>query len=317
MAAAAVAVRKDSASGMKAELSPRPGAAGRELTQEEKLQLRKEKKQQKKKRKEEKGAEPESGSAVSATQCQGPAKELPGPGSQLGTAGEKVPAGRSKAELRAERRAKQEAERALKQARKGEQGVPPPQSCPSTAAESPSGVKHLPEHTQADDPTLLRRLVKKPERQQVPTRKDYGSKVSLFSHLPQYSRQNSLTQSMSIPSSVIHPAMVRLGLQYSQGLVSGSNARCIALLRALQQVIQDYTTPPNEELSRDLVNKLKPYFSFLNQCRPLSASMYNAIKFLNKEITGVSSSKREEEVMSMRNEQGMHLGGAEKHIQDS
>lgn len=30
----------------------------------------------------------------------------------------------------------------------------------------------------------------------VPTRKDYGSKVSLFSHLPQYSRQNSLTQFM-------------------------------------------------------------------------------------------------------------------------
>lgn len=30
--------------------------------------------------------------------------------------------------------------------------------------------------------------------------------------------------------------MVRLGLQYSQGLISGSNARCIALLRALQQV---------------------------------------------------------------------------------
>lgn len=46
-------------------------AAGREMTQEEKLQLRKEKKQQKKKRKEEKGAEPEGGSAVSAAQCQG------------------------------------------------------------------------------------------------------------------------------------------------------------------------------------------------------------------------------------------------------
>ncbi|PNI72351.1 EIF2B4 isoform 11, partial [Pan troglodytes] len=152
----------------------------------------------------------------------------------------------------------------------------------------------LPEYPQVDD-LLLRRLVKKPERQQVPTRKDYGSKVSLFSHLPQYSRQNSLTQFMSIPSSVIHPAMVRLGLQYSQGLVSGSNARCIALLRALQQVIQDYTTPPNEELSRDLVNKLKPYMSFLTQCRPLSASMHNAIKFLNKEITSVGSSKREEE----------------------
>ncbi|XP_005576335.3 translation initiation factor eIF2B subunit delta isoform X3 [Macaca fascicularis] len=298
MAAVAVAVREDSGSGMKAELRPGPGAVGREMTKEEKLQLRKEKKQQKKKRKEEKGAEPETGSAVSAAQCQvGPTRELPESGIQLGTPGEKVPAGRSKAELRAERRAKQEAERALKQARKGEQGGLPPKASPSTAGETPSGVKRLPEYPQVDD-LLLRRLVKKPERQQVPTRKDYGSKVSLFSHLPQYSRQNSLTQFMSIPSSVIHPAMVRLGLQYSQGLVSGSNARCIALLRALQQVIQDYTTPPNEELSRDLVNKLKPYMSFLTQCRPLSASMHNAIKFLNKEITSVGSSKREEEAKS-------------------
>uniref|UniRef100_A0A2K6M7A0 Translation initiation factor eIF2B subunit delta n=3 Tax=Rhinopithecus bieti TaxID=61621 RepID=A0A2K6M7A0_RHIBE len=288
----------DSGSGMKAELRPGPGAVGREMTKEEKLQLRKEKKQQKKKRKEEKGAEPETGSAVSAAQCQvGPTRELPESGIQLGTPGEKVTAGRSKAELRAERRAKQEAERALKQARKGEQGGPPPKASPSTAGETPSGVKRLPEYPQVDD-LLLRRLVKKPERQQVPTRKDYGSKVSLFSHLPQYSRQNSLTQFMSIPSSVIHPAMVRLGLQYSQGLVSGSNARCIALLRALQQVIRDYTTPPNEELSRDLVNKLKPYMSFLTQCRPLSASMHNAIKFLNKEITSVGSSKREEEAKS-------------------
>ncbi|XP_033032109.1 translation initiation factor eIF-2B subunit delta isoform X1 [Trachypithecus francoisi] len=288
----------DSGSGMKAELRPGPGAVGREMTKEEKLQLRKEKKQQKKKRKEEKGAEPETGSAVSAAQCQvGPTRELPESGIQLGTPGEKVTAGRSKAELRAERRAKQEAERALKQARKGEQGGPPPKASPSTAGETPSGVKRLPEYPQVDD-LLLRRLVKKPERQQIPTRKDYGSKVSLFSHLPQYSRQNSLTQFMSIPSSVIHPAMVRLGLQYSQGLVSGSNARCIALLRALQQVIRDYTTPPNEELSRDLVNKLKPYMSFLTQCRPLSASMHNAIKFLNKEITSVGSSKREEEAKS-------------------
>ncbi|PNI72348.1 EIF2B4 isoform 8 [Pan troglodytes] len=197
MAAVAVAVREDSGSGMKAELPPGPGAVGREMTKEEKLQLRKEKKQQKKKRKEEKGAEPETGSAVCAAQCQvGPTRELPESGIQLGTPGEKVPAGRSKAELRAERRAKQEAERALKQSRKGEQGGPPPKASPSTAGETPSGVKRLPEYPQVDD-LLLRRLVKKPERQQVPTRKDYGSKVSLFSHLPQYSRQNSLTQFMS------------------------------------------------------------------------------------------------------------------------
>ncbi|XP_036352711.2 translation initiation factor eIF-2B subunit delta isoform X2 [Ochotona princeps] len=284
----------DSGSGMKTELSARPGAGGKEMTQEEKLQLRKEKKQQKKKRKEEKGTATEAapaGSTAPAACPVGPAKEPPGPGAP----GEKGPACRSKAELRAERRAKQEAERALKQARKGESGGQPAQASPSVAVEAAAGVKRLTEHIQVDDSVPLRRLVRKPERQQVPIRKDYGSKVSLFSHLPQYSRRNSLTQYMSIPSSVIHPAMVRLGLRYSQGLIGGSNARCIALLRALQQVIEDYTTPPSEELCRDLVAKLKPYISFLTQCRPLSASMYNAIKFLNKEITGVSSTKREEE----------------------
>lgn len=45
--------------------------------------------------------------------------------------------------------------------------------------------------------------------------------------------------------------------------------------------------------------------------------MYNAIKFLNKEITGVSSSKREEEVMTIWNEQGMHLRVQLRNFQDS
>uniref|UniRef100_A0A4X2LS82 Translation initiation factor eIF2B subunit delta n=1 Tax=Vombatus ursinus TaxID=29139 RepID=A0A4X2LS82_VOMUR len=283
---------------MTAQPPGKPGAGGKEMSREEKLQLRKEKKQQKKKRKEDKGSELESAPTVSPGQCQvGPPREVPGLGSQLGSSGEKIPSGRSKAELRAERRAKQEAERALKQGRKGEPTGSATQSRPTTAGETPLGAKHPPEHVQVDE-LPLRRLIKKPQRQQVPSREDYGSKVSLFSHLHQYSRRIPLTQYMSIPSSVIHPAVVRLGLQYSQGLISGSNARCMALLRAFQQVIQDYTTPPNEELSRDLVNKLKPYISFLNQCRPLSASMCNAIKFLTKEITAVSSTQREEEAKS-------------------
>ncbi|XP_028927669.1 translation initiation factor eIF-2B subunit delta isoform X1 [Ornithorhynchus anatinus] len=275
-----------------------PAGDGRELSQEEKLQLRKEKKQQKKKRKEEKGTEPRAGPVGPTAQQQDPPPAAPGSAGLTGPTAattEKTPGSKSKAELRAERRAKQEAERAVKQSRKGEPGAAPAQPRTPTTGETPSGMKRPPEHIQVDDPAALRRLAKKLERQQVPLRKDYGSKVSLFSHLHQYSRRHPLTQYMSIPSSVIHPAVVRLGLQYSQGLISGSNARCIALLRAFQQVIQDYTTPPNEELSRDLVNKLKPYISFLTQCRPLSASMGNAIKFLKKEIAGVKSSQREEE----------------------
>lgn len=35
---------------------------------------------------------------------------------------------------------------------------------------------------------------------------------------------------------MIHPAVMRLGLQYSQGIINGSNARCIALLEVFKQV---------------------------------------------------------------------------------
>ncbi|NXQ88454.1 EI2BD factor, partial [Nyctibius grandis] len=210
--------------------------------------------------------------------------------------GEKPAGGKSKAELRAERRAKQEAERAQKQAKKAELSQAATAAKPRlTPTEPQSVVKRLPEHVQVDDPAAQRKLAKKLERQQVPLRQDYGTKVNLFSHLHQYSRKKPLTQQMSIPSTVIHPAVVRLGLQYSQGIINGSNARCIALLEVFKQLIRDYSTPPNEELSRDLVAKLKPHISFLNQCRPLSASMGNAIKFLKKEISGLPDTLREEE----------------------
>uniref|UniRef100_A0A673BRH0 Translation initiation factor eIF2B subunit delta n=1 Tax=Sphaeramia orbicularis TaxID=375764 RepID=A0A673BRH0_9TELE len=277
---------------------------GRELTKEEKQRLRKEKKQQKKnKEKKDDNAsqesEKEKKSVSTATVAVVPASETPAPVEK--------PA-KSKAELKAERRARQEAERASKQGKKGETGQQAATGKPKAPpSELQPVVKRLPEHIQVDNPDVLKKLAKKLERQQVkqcyfepnmfqiPLRLDYGYKVSLFSHLHQYSRKAPLTQQLSIPSSVIHPAIVRLGLQYSQGIVAGSNARSVALLHAFKQVIRDYTTPPNEELSRDLVNKLKPYISFLNQCRPLSASMGNAIKYIKKEISNIPSQCKEEE----------------------
>ncbi|XP_061481972.1 translation initiation factor eIF-2B subunit delta [Rhineura floridana] len=289
------------------EAGETPAQAPGLLSHEEKLQQRKEKKLQRKKRREaekEQRAAPDCGLTGGAGPGphQHPPKtttKLPSPGpepSAPAAADKACVLGKSKAELRAERRAKQETDRAMKQARKGEpgQGAVPakPRLAPS---EAQPVVKRLPEHVQVDDPAAQKKLAKKLERQQVPLRPDYGAKVSLFSHLHQYSRKELLTQQMSIPASAIHPAVVRLGLQYSQGIVNGSNARCIALLRVFKQVIGDYTTPANEELSRDLVNKLKPSISFLNQCRPLSASMGNAIKFLKKEISALPASMREEE----------------------
>nr|XP_056708599.1 translation initiation factor eIF-2B subunit delta [Euleptes europaea] len=295
-----MAERSNREAGERVQPPPPPGA---ELSREEKLQLRKEKKQQKKKqRRQEEPPQPppppqeERAPLVPPAPSTAPLQPTSGTPPTPAMAVDKAMGGKSKAELRAERRAKQEADRAVK-AKKGEQS--PAAALPAKPRLVPSEaqpvVKRLPEHVQVDDPAALKKLAKKLERQQVPLRPDYGAKVSLFSHLHQYSRKVLLTQQMSIPASVIHPAVVRLGLQYSQGIINGSNARCIALLRVFKQVIADYTTPANEELSRDLVNKLKPYISFLNQCRPLSASMGNAIKFLKKEISGLPGSMREEE----------------------
>ncbi|XP_067273152.1 translation initiation factor eIF-2B subunit delta isoform X1 [Pseudorasbora parva] len=280
---------------------------GKELTKEEKQRLRKEKKQHKKNKKDdkvptekkEKEKEKEKASVqtpqkpVTQSPTHKAAAPVPVSISESLAAAEKPV--KTKAELRAERRARQETERVSKQGKK-EGG---PQSTSSKPKATPSElqpvVKRLPEHVQVDDPAALKKLAKKLERQQVPLRSDYGYKVSLFSHLHQYSRKNPPTQQISIPATVIHPSIVRLGLQYSQGIIAGSNARSVALLHAFKQVIQDYSTPPNEELSRDLVNKLSPYISFLSQCRPLSASMGNAIKYIKKEISNIPSQCKEEE----------------------
>ncbi|KAM7367973.1 hypothetical protein PAMP_014231 [Pampus punctatissimus] len=286
---------------------------GKELTKEEKQRLRKEKKHQKKnKEKKDDKASKESEKEKKPVSSAAPASQPPtqkAPSAVPAPAPAPVPASetpapadkptKSKAELKAERRARQEAERLSKQIKKGDVGQPSTTGKPKAPpSELQPVVKRLPEHIQVDNPDVLKKLAKKLERQQIPLRSDYGYKVSLFSHLHQYSRKAPLTQQLSIPSSVIHPAIVRLGLQYSQGIVAGSNARSVALLHAFKQVIRDYTTPPNEELSRDLVNKLKPYISFLNQCRPLSASMGNAIKYIKKEISNIPSQCKEEEAKS-------------------
>ncbi|KAM9839993.1 translation initiation factor eIF2B subunit delta [Aulostomus maculatus] len=287
---------------------------GKELTKEEKQRLRKEKKQQKKNKEKkadnvsqesEKEKKPVSTSATAVlAQTQHTTQKAPSampipiilPVPVLETPASSDKPAKSKAELKAERRARQEAERASKQGKKGEVGL----QASSSRSKVPSSelqpvVKRLPERTQADNPDAVKKLAKTLEKQQIPLRNDYGYKVSLFSHLHQYSRKAPLTQQVSIPSSVIHPAIVRLGLQYSHGIIAGSNARSVALLHAFKQVIGDYSTPPKEELSRDLVNKLKPYINFLNQCRPLSAGMGNAIKYIKKVILNISSQYKEEE----------------------
>ncbi|PIK54399.1 putative translation initiation factor eIF-2B subunit delta [Apostichopus japonicus] len=174
---------------------------------------------------------------------------------------------KSKAELKAERRAKQEAERAAKLAQKGEM--------PSTNQGSTGGQtkprseiikKERPrvsDDIKVDDPSVLKRRAKKLEKQQVPQRIDSEKKVNLFNHLDQFERSISLTKELSFSSGGIHPAIVMLGLQYAEGYICGANS------------------------------------SFLNQCRPKSVSMGNAIKYVKMQISNIPQDKSDTEAKSL------------------
>lgn len=84
---------------------------------------------------------------------------------------------------------------------------------------------------------------------------------------------------------MIHPAIQRLALQFSEFKITGANARCIATLTALKSVIEDYATPPHSTLSRHLMAHLSPQITHLVAARPMSVTMGNAIRQLKLEIS--------------------------------
>lgn len=118
--------------------------------------------------------------------------------------------------------------------------------------------------------------------------------TELFAHLQQYkavSVQSVLTQR---DADKVHPAILQLGLRYADGSIVGSNARCVAMLNAFCQVIRDYSTPEGKSLSRDLTSQLNSNVNFLVECRPLSISMGNAIKFVKLFTSKIDPSMPEE-----------------------
>lgn len=66
--------------------------------------------------------------------------------------------------------------------------------------------------------------------------KAIGHRVKLFNHL--YTEQFSFDK--YIDTTNIHPSIIKLGLQYANGIVVGSNARCMAFLNAMKIVIIIY-----------------------------------------------------------------------------
>ncbi|XP_027917523.1 translation initiation factor eIF-2B subunit delta-like isoform X2 [Vigna unguiculata] len=139
---------------------------------------------------------------------------------------------------------------------------------------------------QVDDETRM----EKARRRAVGNPTESRTRVELFQHLPQYEHRTKLSnlESKFFHLGLVHPSVFEAGLRYSTGEISGGNARCIAMLRALQDAIRDYCTDHEKALVRDLTAKINSYVSFFAECRPLSMSMGNAIRFVKSRIVKLS-----------------------------
>ncbi|XP_019163264.1 PREDICTED: translation initiation factor eIF-2B subunit delta-like isoform X2 [Ipomoea nil] len=216
---------------------------------------------------------------------------------------------------KAERRAQQEAQRAAKAASKAA-GSKPSVASPASVFEQSSKTVNQP--SQKKDSNLMSststlekrrgdRTVEKDRKNDVPAPRmqfddkdrvekakkralvkqtESRNRVEMFRHLPQYEHGNQLPdlELKFFQHDSIHRAVYRVGMQHLAGDLVGSNARCVAMLQAFREAIGDYSTPPGKILSRDLTAKLSSFVSFLNECRPLSISMGNAIRFIKARI---------------------------------
>ncbi|KAI9085523.1 hypothetical protein K1719_032366 [Acacia pycnantha] len=214
---------------------------------------------------------------------------------------------------KAERRAIQEAQRAAKAAAKAEGGKasgtatsanakPAKASKPSqkidnasVAASEKKGCDRPSEKDRKKDVPQPRMQyddksrVEKAKRRAVVKQTEARNRVELFRHLPQYEHGSQLPDLVAkfFQLDPMHPAVYKVGLQYLSGDIAGGNARCIAMLQAFQEVIKDYRVPPEKAMARDLTAKISSYVSFLIECRPLSISMGNAIRFLKSRIANL------------------------------
>ena len=59
--------------------------------------------------------------------------------------------------------------------------------------------------------------------------------------LPQENCLNQMPPQKKSYKQIVSPLF-----RYAEGTISGSNARCVALLKAMKRVISDYITPPQK-----------------------------------------------------------------------
>lgn len=121
--------------------------------------------------------------------------------------------------------------------------------------------------------------------------------VSLFGNVSSGKPHNAHIAAQVSASfrSNIHPSILRLSSQLAQFQLMGADTRAIALLRAMADVIRDYTTPRGEMLNRDLLKTVSAQVGHLVDARAMGTSQGVAVRYLKYEISVVSADLTEDE----------------------
>ncbi|KAL8998317.1 MAG: hypothetical protein Q9169_002631 [Polycauliona sp. 2 TL-2023] len=205
----------------------------------------------------------------------------------------------SGAELKKRAKAEKAAKRV--QSKQEQQNLPsnappsdrPENNVPGTQKDaiSPSSQQIVPKkqhkRTGSASTTSQKPLQLRPGPQQAPATEPEPRKaipkLAFVSHLYGTPRRTSIAGA----GKDVHPSILALGLQISNYIICGSNARCVSTLIVFKKVIEAYTTPPNNSLPRDLTLHLSSQIDYLRSCRPLSISMGNAIRWLKLTISTI------------------------------
>lgn len=82
----------------------------------------------------------------------------------------------------------------------------------------------------------------------------------------------------------LHPAVLTLGLLFSEYKIVGSNARCVAVLETLCKVIRDHKPPSDATFVRHIQKHLDPHITFLLNIRSFSLSIREIVRYVKKAV---------------------------------
>jgi len=189
---------------------------------------------------------------------------------------------------KAERRALQEAQRAAKGQGQGTTDEKNEQHQQKTKNEQQQQQGNKKDIASSSESTTTDEKEKKQDQQ-----------LGLFSHLTPYkdrskeSHISGVTLHAKNDKYTLHPCVLRLGIQYANGSIRGSNNRCRSMMECFKTVIESSynfdkqsSNYSKHTLSYDLFHTIiRPSFDhWTTKCRPHCITMGNAFAFLKRTL---------------------------------